>query len=144
MRYADTDTARDTGLNICTIIDLRNTDEIVAAYKYRTYEGAVSLYSLFRIVLDTATSLRMKASTKTFYARTFDSVVRDLHYSAASTSYFADGLYQSSPPSTMYPPRAGRAGESYRVRDGWMDGWMEGGREGGGERDLCAHLKYMP
>ena len=121
MRYADTDTERDTGLNICTIIDLRNTDEIVAAYKYRTYEGAVSLYSFFRIVLDTATSLRMKASTKTFYARTFDSVVRDLHYSAASTSYFADGLYQSSPSSTAYPPRSGRAGESHRVREEGMD-----------------------
>lgn len=100
------------GLNICTIIDLRNTDEIVAAYKYRTYEGAVSLYSFFRIVLDTATSLRMKANTKTFYARSFDSVVRDLHYSAASSSYFQDGLYQSAVPSPAVSShsRAGRAG----------------------------------
>ena len=105
----------NTGLNICTIIDLRNTDEIVAAYKYRTYEGAVSLYSFFRIVLDTATSLRMKADTKSFYARSFDSVMRDLHYAAASTSYFADGLYQSSPSPTTQQSRAGRAGQCHRV-----------------------------
>jgi hypothetical protein len=39
------------GLNIRTIIDLRNTDEILLAYRYRSYTGAISLYSCFKNVL---------------------------------------------------------------------------------------------
>lgn len=90
------------GLNICTILDLRNTDEVIAAYKYRTYNGAIFLYSFFRIVLDTATSLTMKANTNSFYARSFDSVVRDLHYSPtkSTATFFSNSLYQSRPLST--------------------------------------------
>jgi hypothetical protein len=114
-----TNVNRKMGLNICTIIDLRNTDEIVAAYKYRTYEGAVALYSFFRIVLDTATSLKMKANTNSFYARSFDSVVRDLHYSP-STSSFSNSLYQSSSPPPP-PPRRGRIGDQSSPRKHSLD-----------------------
>mmetsp|Transcript_20260 Transcript_20260/g.19577 ORF Transcript_20260/g.19577 Transcript_20260/m.19577 type:complete len:589 (+) Transcript_20260:317-2083(+) len=68
------------GLNIRTIIDLRNTDEILLAYKYRSYTGAISLYSCFKNVLDTSMSLKMRSRVKTYYSKSFDSVIRDLYY----------------------------------------------------------------
>ena len=106
---------KQVGLNICSIIDLRNTDEIISAYKDRTYVGAIALYSFFRIVLDTATSLKMSAKKNNFYARSFDSIVRDLHYAPESTAtYFTNNLYQSTslPQQQSSSGRLGRAGKN--------------------------------
>ena len=86
------------------------------AYKYRTYEGAISLYSFFRIVLDSATSLQMNPRKNTFYARSFDSIVRDLHYAPVSTAtYFTNSLYQSTSRPQQQQQQQGSSGPTGRA-----------------------------